>query len=72
MCTLFTRTKKFLLDCVQVWEPDTFAGPNVPNIAPVCAANIHRQKNGGSERTYDALDWTLCLRDFSVSQLERI
>jgi hypothetical protein len=24
---------------------------NVPNIAPVCAANIHRQKNGGLERT---------------------
>jgi hypothetical protein len=24
---------------------------NVPNIVPVCAANIHRQKNGGLERT---------------------
>ena len=23
---------------------------NVPNIAPVCAANIHRQMNGGLER----------------------
>ena len=22
-----------------------------PNITPVCAANIHRQKNGGLERT---------------------
>ena len=26
---------------------------NVPNITPVCAANIHRQKNGGLERTYE-------------------
>lgn len=26
---------------------------NPPNIAPVCAANIHRQKNGGLERTYN-------------------
>ena len=25
---------------------------NVPNIMPVCTANIHRQKNGGLERTY--------------------
>jgi hypothetical protein len=24
---------------------------NMPNITPVCAANIHRQKNGGLERT---------------------
>jgi hypothetical protein len=23
-----------------------------PNITPVCTANIHRQKNGGLERTY--------------------
>jgi hypothetical protein len=23
----------------------------MPNITPVCAANIHRQKNGGLERT---------------------
>ena len=26
-----------------------------PNITPVCAANIHRQKNGGLERTYGRL-----------------
>ena len=25
---------------------------NVPNIAPVCTANIHRQKNGSLEQTY--------------------
>ena len=38
-----------------VREPDTFEGEaelqKKPNITPVCAANIHRQKNGGLERT---------------------
>ena len=41
-----------------VREPDTFAAEaelqNVPNIAPVCAANIHWQKNGSLERTYSS------------------
>ena len=36
-----------------VREPGTFASvaelQNVPNITPVCAANILRQKNGGLE-----------------------
>jgi hypothetical protein len=27
-----------------------------PNVAPVCAANIHQQKNGGAERTEEHIN----------------